>query len=191
MSLERFLSPRSIAVVGASREQGKVGYEILHNLIEGGFEGTIYPINPKADEIEGLKCFPDLVSIGSVPDLVVVVIPAKFVPTVMEQCVTVRRKIGHRHHGRLQGSRQGRGGAGEAHPRNRQIGWNPDGRAELSRRGRPVREDERQFWRRSAGGRVRSVTYPSREPFWSRFWTLPPPSKWDSALYSVSGIKPT
>ena len=89
MSLERFLSPRSIAVVGASREQGKVGYEILHNLIEGGFEGTIYPINPKADEIEGLKCHADLASIGSVPDLVVVVVPAKIVPAVMEQCVTI------------------------------------------------------------------------------------------------------
>lgn len=87
MSLERFLSPRSIAVVGASREQGKVGYEILHNLIVGGFEGPIYPVNPKADEIEGLRCFSDLASIGSIPDLVVVVVPAKLVPNVMEQCV--------------------------------------------------------------------------------------------------------
>ncbi len=87
MSLERFLSPRSIAVVGASREQGKVGYEILHNLIVGGFEGPIYPVNPKADEIEGLRCFPDLASIAEVPDLVVVVVPSKLVPGVMEQCV--------------------------------------------------------------------------------------------------------
>ena len=54
MSLDSFFSPKSVAVVGASREKGKVGYEILASLIDGGFEGDIYPVNPKADEIDGL-----------------------------------------------------------------------------------------------------------------------------------------
>jgi acetyl coenzyme A synthetase (ADP forming)-like protein len=92
MSLESFFSPRSVAVVGASRQKGKVGYEILHNMVESGFEGKIYPVNRGADEVEGLKCYPDLVSIGETPDLVIIIVPAKFVLEVMEQCVTIGTK---------------------------------------------------------------------------------------------------
>jgi len=87
MSLERFFNPKSVAVVGASREKGKVGYEILSNLVDGGFPGEIWPVNPKADEIDGLKCYPSLDAIGKAPDLVVIVVPARFVPGVLEQCV--------------------------------------------------------------------------------------------------------
>jgi acyl-CoA synthetase (NDP forming) len=76
MSLEKFFDPKSIAIVGASSHKSKVGYEILVNMIEAGFPGKIFPVNNKADSIEGLKCYPDLPSIGEVPDLVVVVVPA-------------------------------------------------------------------------------------------------------------------
>jgi acetyltransferase len=86
MSLQQFFSPRSVAIVGASREKGKVGYEILVSLRRGKFPGKIFPINSKATEVEGLKCYPDLKSIGEVPDLAVVVVPAKFVIEIMEQC---------------------------------------------------------------------------------------------------------
>jgi acetyltransferase len=79
MSLESFFNPKSIAIVGASRQKGKVGYEILANMIGAGYEGQIYPVNPNTDAIEGLKCYPDLQSIGKTPDLVVIIIPAKFV----------------------------------------------------------------------------------------------------------------
>ncbi len=58
--LESLLYPKSIAVVGASRTVGKVGHEIMANLTEGGFEGQIIPVNPSADEVQGLKCVPDL-----------------------------------------------------------------------------------------------------------------------------------
>jgi acetyl coenzyme A synthetase (ADP forming)-like protein len=92
MSLESFFNPKSIAIVGASRQKGKVGYEILVNMIEAGYEGEIYPVNPKADTIEGLKCYPDLQSIGQAPDLVVIIIPAKFVPELMQQCAKVGAK---------------------------------------------------------------------------------------------------
>jgi len=92
MSLEKFFSPNSIAIVGASREKGKVGHEILANLIEGGFEGKVFPVNPKAEEIEGLKCYADLSAIGETPDLVVIVVPAKMVPKVMEDCAKLRVK---------------------------------------------------------------------------------------------------
>jgi acetate---CoA ligase (ADP-forming) len=92
MSLETFFSPRSVAIVGASRQKGKVGYEILHNMVGSGFEGKIWPVNRDADTMEGLKCYPDLVSIGETPDLVIIIVPAKFVLDVMEQCVTIGTK---------------------------------------------------------------------------------------------------
>jgi acetyltransferase len=89
MNPDKFFSPRSVAIVGASRDKGKVGYEILANMVSAGFPGKLFPVNPKADEINGVRCFPDLASIGEVPDLVVIVVPAKHVPAVMEQCVSL------------------------------------------------------------------------------------------------------
>ncbi len=92
MSLEKFFSPESIAIVGASQTKGKVGYEIVVNLLTAGYKGKIYPVNNKADTIEGLKCYPDLDSIGQPVDLAVIVIPAKFVPDVMKQCGKLKIK---------------------------------------------------------------------------------------------------
>jgi len=92
MSLQSFFNPESVAIVGASRQKGKVGYEILTNMVAGGYPGKIFPVNPKADEIEGLKCYPDLSSIGETPDLVIIIVPAPFVASVMEECAKVRVK---------------------------------------------------------------------------------------------------
>lgn len=89
MALESFFNPRSVAIVGASRQKSKVGYEILANMMEAGYGGRIFPVNPKADTIEGLKCFPELESIGDTPDLVIIIVPAKIVPSVMQQCAKV------------------------------------------------------------------------------------------------------
>ena len=86
MSFESFFNPKSVAIVGASRQKGKVGYEILFNMINAGYKGKIYPVNPSGNEIEGIKCYPDLESIGVIPELVILVIPAKIVPEVMQQC---------------------------------------------------------------------------------------------------------
>jgi len=86
MSLKSFFEPESIALVGASRQEGKAGREILANLIAGGFEGEIYPVNPKADEVAGLRCYPKLAAIGRTPELVVIAVPAKAVPAVMREC---------------------------------------------------------------------------------------------------------
>ena len=92
MSLQSFFNPESVAIVGATRQKGKVGYQILTNLVAGGYPGKIFPVNPKADEIEGLKCYPDLSSIGETPDLVIIIVPAPFVASVMEECAKVRVK---------------------------------------------------------------------------------------------------
>ncbi len=92
MSLKSFFNPKSVAIVGASRQKGKVGYEILSNMISSGYEGKIFPVNRSADVIEGLKCYPDLEAIGETPDLVIVIVPAKFVLDVMRQCVKLGTK---------------------------------------------------------------------------------------------------
>jgi acetyltransferase len=84
--LEKFFSPGSIAVVGASREPEKVGHSLIKNLIEDGFAGEIYPVNPKADNILGRKCYPDIQSLPEGIDLAVIAIPAKIVPDAVEEC---------------------------------------------------------------------------------------------------------
>ncbi len=93
MSLKPFFEPRSVAVVGASRREGKVGHEVLASLIAGRFQGPIYPVNPHAEEVEHLRCYPDLKSIGAVPELVVVVVPSKAVAKVLRECGQVG--VGH------------------------------------------------------------------------------------------------
>jgi len=75
----------SIAVVGASQKEGKIGHIIVKNLIGSGYRGGLYPVNPKATEILGLKCYPDLASIPGEVEMVVVVVPSVAVPQVMEQ----------------------------------------------------------------------------------------------------------
>lgn len=86
MDLNVFFNPKSIAVIGASREPGKVGYNVLRNLVEGGFTGELYPINPNADEILGLKCYGSIRAVPGNVDLAVITVPAKIVPSVVEDC---------------------------------------------------------------------------------------------------------
>ncbi|WP_440106372.1 bifunctional acetate--CoA ligase family protein/GNAT family N-acetyltransferase [Streptosporangium sp. H16] len=85
-SLARVLSPRSVAVVGASREPDRVGHRLLGNLLDGAFPGPVYPVNPKAAQILGVTAYPDLSSIGEPVDLVVVATPASAVLDVAREC---------------------------------------------------------------------------------------------------------
>ena len=82
--LESLLNPKAIAVIGASRSPGKVGHEIVANLIKGGFGGKIIPVNPTTDEILGLKCYPDPTACPDKIDLAVIVIPPKAVKAAIE-----------------------------------------------------------------------------------------------------------
>ncbi|MBM2839175.1 MAG: acetyl coenzyme synthetase forming, alpha domain protein [Deltaproteobacteria bacterium] len=84
--LEGFFNPGSVAVVGASREEGKTGYSIISNVVKYGFQGKIYPVNPKASEIMGLKSYPDLLSIEGAVDLAIIVIPPKFILNTIDEC---------------------------------------------------------------------------------------------------------
>ncbi|MHB8068620.1 MAG: acetate--CoA ligase family protein [Desulfobaccales bacterium] len=84
-SLEPIFQPKSVAVIGASTAPGKLGHDILANLKNGGFAGPIYPVNPKAEEILGLKVYKSITETPAAPDLAVVVIPARLVPGTLEQ----------------------------------------------------------------------------------------------------------
>ncbi|GCC10349.1 succinyl-CoA synthetase subunit alpha [archaeon] len=80
-----FFNPKSIAVIGASAHPGKVGYEILKNIIDSGYVGNVVPVNPKEHEINGLKCFKDIKEAGGV-ELAIISVPASVVPKVVEEC---------------------------------------------------------------------------------------------------------
>lgn len=85
--LKSFFEPKAVAVIGASHTPGKIGYEILKNFVQGGFEGKIYPVNPNTEPILGLKVYS---SIGHVPedvDLAVIATPASTVPELLQACV--------------------------------------------------------------------------------------------------------
>ncbi len=84
--LDNFFNPKSIAIIGASRTPGKVGHDILKNLVQFGYQGTIYPINPEASEILGLKVYPSILDVPDGVSMAVVVVPPKSVSDVVDQC---------------------------------------------------------------------------------------------------------
>jgi acetyl coenzyme A synthetase (ADP forming)-like protein len=79
-----FFSPLSVAVVGASRKPGKVGHEVLKNILNSGYKGAVYPINPEANDILGVKCFQSLLDVPGSIDLVIVAVPASLVLKIAE-----------------------------------------------------------------------------------------------------------
>ena len=90
--LDFLFYPKSIAVIGASRASGKVGHEILVNLIKGGFAGQIIPVNPSADEILGLKCYSDLNTSAASIDLSIIAVPAPSVRDALESSIKASAK---------------------------------------------------------------------------------------------------
>ncbi|MPY71844.1 MAG: CoA-binding protein [Alphaproteobacteria bacterium] len=90
-SMKRIMNPRSIAVIGASAEDGKIGNSVMKNLINGGYKGEIYPIHPKADTILGRKVYKSVLDVKEVVDVAVFAIPAKFCAAAMDE--VGRKKI--------------------------------------------------------------------------------------------------
>jgi len=90
--LQHLLYPKTVAIVGASRAPGKVGHEIVANLISGKFEGKIAPVNPSADTILGLKCYPDLKSIPDGIDLSIIAVPTPVVKPAIEDSIQAGAK---------------------------------------------------------------------------------------------------
>jgi acetyl coenzyme A synthetase (ADP forming)-like protein len=85
-AMNRIMRPDAVAVIGASSEDGKIGNSVMKNLINGGYKGQIYPINPKADEILGYKAYPSVKDIPGIVDVAVFAIPAKFVAAALVEC---------------------------------------------------------------------------------------------------------
>ncbi|XHL87137.1 acetate--CoA ligase family protein [Streptomyces niveus] len=85
VSMRRLMEPRSVAVIGASNEDGKIGNSVMRNLIDGGFAGEIYPVNPKADDILGRKAYKSVMDVPSEPDVAIFAIPAKFVAGALSE----------------------------------------------------------------------------------------------------------
>jgi len=85
-NLDAIFNPKSIAIIGASRQPGSVGFSLLANVIDSRFQGIVYPVNPKAKGILGIKCYPNVIEIPDVVDLAVIVVPSHIVPEVLEEC---------------------------------------------------------------------------------------------------------
>jgi len=85
-ALKLFFEPRSVAVIGASRQRGTIGGEIFHNLLNYGFNGPVYPVNPAAGEIQNVRAYPTVEAIPNPLDLAVIVVPATKVIEVAAAC---------------------------------------------------------------------------------------------------------
>jgi acetyltransferase len=86
LHLDKIFNPRSVAIIGASDEEGTVGYALMKNFTEHDFEGKIYPVNIRKTEIHGLKAYQTVEQIPEPIDLAVIATPAKTVPDIVEQC---------------------------------------------------------------------------------------------------------
>ncbi|MFA6533826.1 MAG: acetate--CoA ligase family protein [Patescibacteria group bacterium] len=84
--LDKLFSPRSVAVIGASRDKQKLGHQVLANILKYGYRGKVYPVNPAAGKILGLKCYRSALEIKGAVDLAVVAVPAAVVPQVLAEC---------------------------------------------------------------------------------------------------------
>ena len=85
-SLDPILRPRSIAVVGASRRKNSIGNAILRHLIEGGFTGPVFPINPSADSVAAVPAFPSVKDLPIAPDLAFIIVPKEAALDAVREC---------------------------------------------------------------------------------------------------------
>ena len=84
--LDSIFNPKRIALIGVSNNPDSVGGITLQNLVGGGFNGVVYPVNPKREAVFGIPCFPDVKSLPQTPDLAVIMTAAKWVPQLVREC---------------------------------------------------------------------------------------------------------
>jgi len=84
--LNSIFYPKSMAIIGASRQQGSVGQALLANIIDSRFQGIVYPVNPRAKGILGIKCYPRVMDIPDEVDLAIIIVPSRFVEGILEEC---------------------------------------------------------------------------------------------------------
>jgi len=83
-------SPKSIAVIGASRNPEKIGYQVLANIINGNYEGLIFPVNPKADNILNIRTYKHIKDISDQVELAIIIVPAPVVPDIVQECADIK-----------------------------------------------------------------------------------------------------
>jgi acyl-CoA synthetase (NDP forming)/GNAT superfamily N-acetyltransferase len=91
-SVRRLLNPQSVAVIGASRHPGTLGHVLFTGMLAAGFNGTVYPVNPEAHHVGGVRAYADVLEVPDRVDLAVIVAPAAQVPGIVEQCA--RKRVG-------------------------------------------------------------------------------------------------
>ena len=91
-TLNEIMSPKSIAIVGASDDKGRIGGRPLAHMIEQKFSGGIFPINPNRDTVQGIRAYSSLLDVKEDLDFVLVAVPSKIVLSVIEQAVQKRQK---------------------------------------------------------------------------------------------------
>jgi acetyltransferase len=84
--LDSIFRPKRIALIGVSNDPKSVGGITLRNLVGGGYNGVVYPVNPKREAVLGIPCFPDVKSLPKIPDLAVIMTSAKIVPQLVKEC---------------------------------------------------------------------------------------------------------
>ncbi|MHC4633529.1 MAG: CoA-binding protein, partial [Planctomycetota bacterium] len=84
-NIEPVMNPRSIAVVGATDRPGSVGLAVFRNILDAGFKGLVYPVNPKAKSVQNVKAYPKLSNIPDEVDVAVIIVPAEIVCSVLEE----------------------------------------------------------------------------------------------------------
>jgi acetate---CoA ligase (ADP-forming) len=89
-SLMPFFQPKAVAVVGASRDPKRLGHLLFRHILDGEFTGTVYPVNPSAGSVAGVRAYPDVVSVPETLDLAIVVVPAWQIQSVIEDCIAAK-----------------------------------------------------------------------------------------------------
>ncbi|MCP4719099.1 MAG: acyl-CoA synthetase, partial [Desulfobacteraceae bacterium] len=84
--LDKVLNAKSVAIIGASKNKTKRGYQAIKTLLADGFEGEIFPVNPKEDRILGLTCYKDIMDIQGAVDLALITTPARTIPDILKRC---------------------------------------------------------------------------------------------------------
>lgn len=90
--MDALFNPKSIAIIGASTNEIKFGYQTLEMLVGENFKGSIYPINPKADKILGIQCYKSLSALPETPDIAALLIPAQYTLDIVKECVSMKIK---------------------------------------------------------------------------------------------------
>jgi len=87
--LQAMLEPTSVAIIGASDDPSRIGGRPLRYMRDGGFSGSLYPVNPNRDEVQGIKAYPSILDVPETVDCAIIAVPAKIVAQTIEDCASV------------------------------------------------------------------------------------------------------